>query len=134
MLATSPNDSIRDAVRAISLAEKACEATEWKEAHIISTLAAGHAEKGDFETAQKFSRQAVEADAAAGGEVEEQLKNELASYEAGKPWRERQEVPEGGEASPAADAAKGVKPSPAEVGKPAATAARDRTPRRPFDD
>jgi len=133
VLATSPNDSIRDAVRAISLAEKACEATEWKEAHIISTLAAGHAEKGDFETARKFSRQAVEADAAAGGDVEEQLKNELASYEAGKPWRERQEVPEGGE-SPAADAAKGVKPSPAGVGKPAATAARDRAPRRPFDD
>jgi tetratricopeptide (TPR) repeat protein len=53
LLATSPNDAIRDAARAITLAEKACEATEWKEGHIISTLAAGHAEKGDFESAQK---------------------------------------------------------------------------------
>lgn len=132
VLATSPNDSIRDAARAISLAEKACEATEWKEAHIISTLAAGHAEKGDFDTAQKFSRQAVEADAAAGGEVEEQLKNELASYEAGKPWRERQEVPEGGEAAKPAEAAKPDRVPAAE--KPPATAARDRKPRRPFDD
>ena len=114
------------------MAEKACEATGWKEAHLISTLAAGHAEKGDFETARKYSRQAVEADAAAGGAVEEQLKNELTSYEAGKPWRERQEVPEGGEAArEVAKPAEGLKP---DREKPPETAARDRKPRRPFDD
>jgi len=132
LLATSPNDSIRDGERSIRLAEKACEATGWKEAHLISTLAAGHAEKGDFETASKYSRQAVEADAAAGGAVEEQLKNELTSYEAGKPWRERQEVPEGGEpAREVAKPAEGLKP---DREKPPETAARDQKPRRPFDD
>jgi tetratricopeptide (TPR) repeat protein len=125
LLATSPEDGVRDADRAITLAEKACEKTEWKAAHIISTLAAGHAEKGDFDTAKKFSRQAVAADAEAGGEVEEQLKAELANYEAGKPWRERQEMAEEGEAAA---------PPAATEPKAPATAARDRTPRRPFDD
>ena len=132
LLATSPNDAIRDAARAITLAEKACEATEWKEGHIISTLAAGHAEKGDFESAQKFSRKAIDADTAAGGDVEDQLKNELANYEAGKPWRERQEMPEGGDAAKPDDEA--IKPAKNEPAEPAATAAKDREPRRPFDD
>jgi tetratricopeptide (TPR) repeat protein len=130
LLATSPDDGVRDADRAIELAEKACEKTEWKAAHIISTLAAGHAEKGDFEAARKFSQQAVAADAEAGSEVEEQLKAELASYEAGKPWRERQEMAEDGDAAPATD--HGVKP--ADAGEKPETAARDRKPRRPFDD
>jgi len=35
--------------KAIKLATKACEETEWKAAHIISTLAAAYAENGDFE-------------------------------------------------------------------------------------
>jgi tetratricopeptide (TPR) repeat protein len=132
LLATSPNDAIRDAARAITLAEKACEATEWKEGHIISTLAAGHAEKGDFEAAQKFSRKAIDADTTAGGDVEDQLKNELANYEAGKPWRERQEMPEGIEAAKPADEA--AKPEKSEPAEPAATAAKDQKTRRPFDD
>ena len=132
LLATSPNDAIRDAARAITLAEKACEATEWKEGHIISTLAAGHAEKGDFESAQKFSRKAIDADTAAGGDVEDQLKNELSNYEAGKPWRERQEMPEGGDAAKPDDEA--IKPAKNEPAEPAATAAKDRKPRRPFDE
>jgi len=128
LLATSPNDDIRDADRAIELATKACEATEWKEPHIVSTLAAGYAEKGDFETARKYSQQAVDDEELA-DEVKDQLRGELASYEAGKPWRERQEVAEGGDAVPRPEA--GLKP---EKEKPAATASRERKPRRPFDE
>jgi Tfp pilus assembly protein PilF len=93
LLATSPEDALRDGKRAIELATKACEATEWKEAHIISTLAAGYAEAGDFETAKKYSRQAVEL----GSEVDDvksQLEKELESYEEGKPWREKQTLEE----------------------------------------
>jgi tetratricopeptide (TPR) repeat protein len=124
LLATSPDDDLRDADRAIELAKKACELTEWKEGHIISTLAAGYAEKGDFETAKKYSRQAVGTGEPA-PEVRKQLEAELASYEAAKPWRERQEMPEGGEA--AAGAAGGD-------GKPTGNASRDTKPRRPFDE
>ena len=58
VLATSPNDKVRDGKRSIELATKACELTEYKEAHILSTLASGYAEEGDFETAKKWSAKA----------------------------------------------------------------------------
>ena len=91
LLATSPDDALRDGKRAVELAKQACDVTDWEEAHIISTLAAAHAEAGDFEAARTYSRQAVEK----GGDDEEirlQLEAELASYREEKPWRERQTV------------------------------------------
>jgi Tfp pilus assembly protein PilF len=91
LLATSPEEAIRDGKRAIELATKACEVTKWEQPHIISTLAAAHAETGDFDAARKYSAQAVEADADSPPEVRQQLEGELANYRAGKPWRERQE-------------------------------------------
>jgi tetratricopeptide (TPR) repeat protein len=90
LLATSPDEAIRDGRRAIELARKACEETTWKQPHIISTLAAGYAETGDFTEAKKYSKQAVESEGTA-PEVKTQLAGELASYESEKPWRERQE-------------------------------------------
>ncbi len=93
LLATSPDDDLRNGKRAIELATKACEETTWKEAHIISTLAAAYAESGDFENARKFARQAVEA-GKDDDDVSDQLTAELESYEAGKPWRERQSIGE----------------------------------------
>jgi hypothetical protein len=68
--------------------------TEYKEAHILSTLAAGYAESGDFAEAIKWSTKAVELGGHEGHEQLEQLKNELDSYQQGKPWREKQEVKE----------------------------------------
>ena len=91
VLATSPDDAVRDGKRSVELATKACEVTEWKQAHILSTLAAGYAESGDFETARKYSRQAVETQTDA-EEVGQQLRDELASYEKSQPWRELQEL------------------------------------------
>jgi tetratricopeptide (TPR) repeat protein len=85
VLATSPDDKLRDGRRAIELATTACKVTDYKEAHILSTLAAGYAETGDFETAIKWSSKAVELGS---GPVKEQLGKELESYQAGKPWRE----------------------------------------------
>jgi Tfp pilus assembly protein PilF len=125
LLATSPDDAIRNGTRAIELAQKACELTEWKEPHIISTLAAGHAEAGDFAKAREFSQKAVDASDDS-DRVKEQLKGELASYEAEKPWRERQEMEEatldepGGRATNESEPAENDEPPPA--------------PRRPFDE
>lgn len=93
LLATSPDDALRNGKRAIELATKACEATEWKEAHIISTLAAGYAEAGDFEQAKKYSQQAVDLGSEA-NDVKAQLEKELGSYAEGKPWREKQTLEE----------------------------------------
>lgn len=85
VLATSPDDALRNGKRAIELATKACELTEYKEAHILSTLGAAYAETGDFETAIKWSEKAVELGE---GAQKEALMKELESYRAGKPWRE----------------------------------------------
>jgi len=93
VLATSPDDKLRDGPRAIKLAIKACEVTEYKKPHILSTLAAAYAETGDFETAVKWSGKAVEL-GAKDTEVDEQLKKELESYQQKKPWRERQTIEE----------------------------------------
>jgi len=93
VLATSPVDELRDGKRAIELATKACEVTDYKKPHILSTLAAAYAETGDFKTAIKWSTKAVEM-GSKDEEVDEQLKNELKSYQEKKPWRERQTVDE----------------------------------------
>jgi tetratricopeptide (TPR) repeat protein len=91
LLATSPDDELRNGQRAIELAKKACELTEYKQAHILSTLASGYAEAGDWENAVKWSEKALELGE---GEVREQLAKELESYQQKKPWREKQDVQE----------------------------------------
>jgi tetratricopeptide (TPR) repeat protein len=94
VLATSPIDDVRNGKRALELAEKACQITEFKEAHIVSTLAAAHAELGDFPKAIEWSEKAVAIGREEDNEQLEQLEEELESYRAGKPWREEQKVEE----------------------------------------
>jgi tetratricopeptide (TPR) repeat protein len=91
LLATSPDNSVRDGKRAIELATKACELEDYKQAHILSTLAAAYAETGDFENARKWSQKAVDMN---DPDHAEQLAKELASYQENKPWRERQTLEE----------------------------------------
>ncbi len=43
VLATSPKDEIRNAEKALKYGKEAAEVTEYKEAHILSTLAAAYA-------------------------------------------------------------------------------------------
>lgn len=91
VLATSTDDSVRDSKRSIELGTKACELTKYEKPHILSTLASGYAEAGDWENALKWSEKAVEMGM---GEVKEQLGKELESYKEKKPWREMQQVEE----------------------------------------
>ena len=92
VLATSPVDELRDGQRSIELATQACELTKFEMPHILSTLAAGYAEAGDFESAIKWSTKAVEKGQTDLKDQVEQLQNELDSYKQGKPWRELQEI------------------------------------------
>ncbi len=92
VLATSPDENIRNAKRAIEIAVKACEATDYKTPHVLSTLAAAHAEAGDFEKAKEWSQKAV--DLAVDEDMKKQLQGELESYKQKKPWREKQETEE----------------------------------------
>lgn len=85
VLATSPDEKLRDGKRAVALATEACELTQYKAAHILSTLGAAYAETGDFQTAIKWVEKGLES---AGEDEKEPLGKELESYRAGKPFRE----------------------------------------------
>ena len=85
VLATSPKDEVRDGPRAVKLATKASELTDHSQAHILSTVAAAHAETGDFEKALEWIDKGL---AIAGEETREPLVKERESYEQKKPWRE----------------------------------------------
>jgi len=100
VLATSPEDKLRDGKRAIKLATKACELTDYKLPHILSTLAASYAETGDFETAKKWSSKAVDI---GDQQYDQQLSEELKSYQGRKPWREMQSAEDKGEEDKASD-------------------------------
>jgi tetratricopeptide (TPR) repeat protein len=106
VLATSPDDDLRDGKRAVELATKAAEQSNYETPHILSTLAAAYAETGDFENAKKWSAKSVELAQKALESAEsdeererlkkelEQLQKELTTFEDGKPVRERQAAEE----------------------------------------
>lgn len=127
VLATSTFDELRDGTRALEFALKACEETKYQESHIVSTLASAYAEIGDFEKAIEWSTKAVELEEAqGGGEVIEQLRSELKSYQDGKPWRERQTEQDQVTAEPSVNdlllgPAEAVQEPDAETKSPAAT-------------
>jgi len=85
VLSTSPVDDVRDGKRAVELALKACEVSNYEKPHILSTLAAAYAESGDFKNAVKWAKKAVEIGRE---DIQEQLEHELKSYSKKKPWRE----------------------------------------------
>ena len=91
-LATSTFDELRDGPKAIEVATRACEIGDFEDPTVLSTLAAAYAETNDFESAIRWSQEAVEK-ATEQGTIEQfdgQLSAELESYKQGKPWRERQ--------------------------------------------
>ena len=88
VLATSPDEKLRDGKRAVKMATEACELTEYKQAHILSTLAAAYAETGDFDNAIKWSEKSAEVGKTENADHSENYKKELETYKAHKPYRE----------------------------------------------
>ena len=58
-LATSPNANQRYGTIAVEFATRACELTGWKEVDYMDTLAAAHAEAGDFDSAVRRQTEAI---------------------------------------------------------------------------
>jgi tetratricopeptide (TPR) repeat protein len=86
-LATCPKDSVRNGKKAVELATKACDLSEWKIANNLDTLAAAHAECGDFKEAVKWQKKAIELGLGDNKETAERPKKRLQLYEDGKPCR-----------------------------------------------
>jgi Zn-dependent protease with chaperone function len=87
ILATSPQDALRNAARGKELALTACELTRYQNPNIVDTLAAAHAEAGEFADAVRLQKQALESPDFDKRYVKEG-RERLALYEAGRPYRE----------------------------------------------
>jgi tetratricopeptide (TPR) repeat protein len=92
LCATCPDASHRDGPRAVALATRAGELSDWKEPHVLDTLAAACAEAGDHDAAVKWQERVIEMtrqqpcpDRAA---LEEQ-RARLALYQAKKPYQSK---------------------------------------------
>ncbi len=91
-LSTSLTDAVRDGKRALELGLEACELTQYKKPHILSTLAAAYAEVGEFDKAVEWSEKAVQLGRETKEPQLEQLEAELESYRMKTPWREKTEA------------------------------------------
>jgi tetratricopeptide (TPR) repeat protein len=57
--ATCPDSSFRNGRQAVKDAKAACSIMQWKDESLIDTLAAAYAETGDFDSAVRYSAQAL---------------------------------------------------------------------------
>ncbi len=92
-LATAPPDHLRDGKKALELAQKACELTNWQDPFPISALAAAYAELGDFPKALEWHKKAMASPAFPADRME-RARERLRLYEQGKPYREGFTKPE----------------------------------------
>jgi RNA polymerase sigma factor (sigma-70 family) len=88
--AACPDARHRDGKRAVEAATHGLRLTEGKDAGVLGTLAAAHAESGDFDAAVRWQEQALElvGDEAARREA----RAHLALYRAKKPYRDHPEA------------------------------------------
>lgn len=85
LLATCPEDRFRDARRALEAAERAQRFGAPDDPLVLDTLAAAHAEAGDFDAAVRLAQQAA---ATAPDAWQAELRGRVALYRAGRPFRQ----------------------------------------------
>ncbi len=85
LAAVCPDAAFRDGVRAVLHALRACELSDWENPDFISTLAAAHAEAGNFEEAVRFQRQYLESELS--GFQRSAARFRLNLYLDGRPYR-----------------------------------------------
>lgn len=90
MLATSPDDQVRNGKRAVELAQRGCELTSWRQPVFIGTLAAAYAEAGQFDDAVKMGERARALAQKQGNEPVAKRNGELLEvYRQHKAYREK---------------------------------------------
>jgi tetratricopeptide (TPR) repeat protein len=93
ILATCPDDSVRNGSEAVRDAEQACDLTMYKRPGMIGTLAAAYAEAGRFPEAVSTAQTALNLATDAGDtQFADQNRQLLQLYRAGKPYREKSPI------------------------------------------
>ena len=89
LLATTPDEKLRDGKEAIRCAERACALTDYKDAQKVAVLAAAYAEAGQFDKAAAMAQKAVELARAAGNLQFAAMNQQLLQlYASGRPYHE----------------------------------------------
>jgi tetratricopeptide (TPR) repeat protein len=83
LLATATAPDLRDGKKAVELALKACELSNWRNPGYLDTLAAAYARIGNFGNAVKWQEKALESRALSNNKEGQQR---LDSYRERKPW------------------------------------------------
>jgi tetratricopeptide (TPR) repeat protein len=86
LLATCPDDKVRDGKRAVEYATTACKRTAWKDPMCLDTLAAAYAEAGQFEEAVRYQTRALK-DPSLSGDLRTAARERLELYRQKKPFR-----------------------------------------------
>ena len=89
VLATCPDARFRDGKMAVEMATRACELSKWAEAAWLDTLAAAHAEAGDFPSAVRWQLEAI-AKLPPGDPTRSGFVDRLQLYESNKPYHDGQ--------------------------------------------
>jgi Flp pilus assembly protein TadD len=89
LLATCPDNTVRDGGEAVRRAQEACRLTAFKQARETGILAAAYAEAGRFQEAVATGELSVKLASAAGDRQTAAINQQLlAFYHAGRPWHE----------------------------------------------
>jgi serine/threonine-protein kinase len=83
LFATAKTPGFRNGKKAVELALKACELSDWGNPEYLDTLAAAYARVGDFDNAVKWQGKALESLKSAGTS---EFLQRLNSYRERKPW------------------------------------------------
>jgi Tfp pilus assembly protein PilF len=87
LLATCPDDRVRDGKKAVEYARRACELNSWKSSYFLATLAAAHAEAGNFDDAVHWQKKALQSRDYERDEGES-ARERLRLFEDHRPYRE----------------------------------------------
>ncbi len=88
ILATVPDEELRDGPRAVDVARQACELTGFRSRDVLDVLGVCHAEAGQFEEAIWAARRALDlAEAAGQAAVVQRILERIELYEQGKVYR-----------------------------------------------
>ena len=88
MLATCPQNGVRDGAKAVELARKICEATRYTNLQALNILAAAYAEAGKFAEAEDATLKALSLIPTRATPLERELRQRLQIYRSGNPYRD----------------------------------------------